>query len=232
MSRARVALTSTAEAAVTLAPLAERSGLEPIVLPCIEYVVADSGILATARERAAHADWLVLTSSRAVTALWPHGGMPGVAVAAVGPGTAEAVRVAGGVPSLVGDGGAAELYDLLSGHVSGRTVFFPHAASADLAGLDALESSGAVVQSLAVYEVRPISPAVEPVAGVVFGSPTAVRGWFSSRSVDGLTVGAIGATTAAALSERGVPSVLVPPQPSFQLLIELIAADLRDRSIA
>jgi uroporphyrinogen-III synthase len=228
----RIALTSTADRLAALEPVAVRAGLVPVVLPCIEYVTAEASVLETARRRAGGCDWLVVTSSRTVSTLWPEGGMPDLAVAAVGAATAAAVRTAGGDPAVVGQAGSAELFESMAPLVSGRSVFFPHAANADLSGVDILRTLGAVVETLAVYDVDPIAPAPDAVDAVAFGSPTAVAGWLLSRRLDGLVVGAIGATTTSALEERGEVPDVVPDQPSLDTLIGLIAETLGARSRA
>ncbi|HUG32770.1 MAG TPA: uroporphyrinogen-III synthase [Acidimicrobiia bacterium] len=232
MTRVRIALTSTADRSASLAPLVAGHGMEAVPLPCIEFSAGDLSVIDEARLRSSRSDWLVITSARTVSTLWPEGDMPDVSVAAVGPGAAAAVRAAGGAPSLVGTGGSEELFARLAPKVSGRAVFFPHAAVADLSVLHSLEAAGADLDTLAVYTVRPIAPGDDPVDAVVFGSPIAVRGWFLARNTTGLRVGAIGETTAAALAERGVSPGSIPPEPAFEALVELMAADLRDRSIA
>lgn len=226
----RIALTTTRDRAVDLTPLCEEHGLEPLQLPCIEFVPVDEEVLAPTRRSVGEADWLVVTSSRAISALWPDGGMPDMPVAAVGPATAQAVRDAGGRPVVVGDGGAGELIALLSGRIGGTSVVFPHAAEAGTTTIEALESAGASVEARAVYEIRPIPPAADPVDAVAFGSPTAVRGWFLSRVLEGVVTGAIGETTAGALAEFSVTADVEPPHPSFERLITGIAEHLRDRS--
>ncbi len=226
----RIALTTTRDRAVVLVPLCEEQGLEPVQLPCIEFVPADESVLDPARRRVGEADWLVVTSSRAISTLWPAGGMPDVSVAAVGSATAQAVRDAGGRPAVVGDGGAMQLIALLSGRLDGVSVAFPHAGGAGTETIESLEAAGASVDARAVYEIRPISPAADPVDAVAFGSPTAVRGWFLSRDLEGLAVGAIGETTAGALKEFAVAPDVEPPHPSFEGLIAGMAEHLRDRS--
>jgi uroporphyrinogen-III synthase len=228
----RIALTSTADRSAELASMVTRAGLVPVVLPCIEYLPAEASVLERARHRAAICDWLVVTSSRTVTTLWPEGAMPDVAVGAVGSATAAAVRTAGGDPAVVGEAGSADLFETMAPLISGRSVFFPHAGGADRSGIGILRAIGAVVETMAVYDVEPIAPVGDAVDAVVFGSPTAVAGWFLSRRLDGLLVGAVGATTASALEELGVVPDVVPDQPSLDTLIALIAEKLGARSSA
>lgn len=226
----RIALTTTPDRAARLAPLCEEHGLEPVLLPCIEFVPADEDVLDQTRRRVAQADWLVVTSSRAISALWPNGEMPDVPVAAVGPATAQAVRNAGGRPILVGDGGGAELIDLIADRLRDASVVFPHAEGAGITTIEELESAGVSVDARAVYDIRPVSPAADPVDAVAFGSPTAVHGWLLSRDLDGLVVGAIGGTTAGALAELAVAADVEPPHPSFEGLVVGMAKHLRERS--
>lgn len=230
MSVTRLALTSTPERSSRLTVEWEEWNLEPVVLPCIAVAPAEESVLESARLQAARSDWLVITSSRTVTTLWPAGGMPGTQVAAVGPATAEAVRRAGGVPSVIGDGGARRLVERIRDLGRGRSVFFPHAGGADPSTIAHLESAGAKVEARRVYEVRPIPPGADAVDAVVFGSPTAVTGWCLSRDLEGLAIGAIGDTTADVLVDRGAPADVRPIRPSFDLLIRSMAEHLRDRS--
>lgn len=231
MSRQRLGITSTRDRAIHLSRVTSEQGLEPVVLPCIEIRPAPKEVLDKARSMAEGADLLLATSSRAVTSIWPEGGMPSVTTAAVGPATSQAIEESGGSVGFVGDGGSESLVQRLRGRLAGRLVFFPHAAGADMKTVEALEEMGAEVSAMAVYETRPVAPGPEPVDAVVFGSPSAVLGWSLSRSMDGLVVGAIGSTTAAALVHRGHEVDVVPDRPDFELLIAHVAEHLRDRSL-
>lgn len=227
---ARVAVTTTPDRYRRHAARLEGLGLIPVMLSCIELIVGAEEILATAREEASRADWIVVTSVRAVEVLWPHGGMPLTPVAAVGPHTAAAVGEAGGRAEMVGDGGASRMTNELGALVPGRSVFFPHASGADPRTASALRDAGAEVTTEEVYKVIPIPPGSEPVDAVMFASPSAVSGWFLSRDLRGLVVGAVGLTTAAAIARRGVRPDVVPQEPSFDRLARLMAENLTERS--
>jgi uroporphyrinogen-III synthase len=226
----RVALTTTGDRSRRLADHVKALGLEPVVLPCIELAPAAGAALASARSEGSGADWLVVTSPRTVEVLWPEGGMPSTNVAAVGEITAEAVHGAGGSVAVVGDGGAAELAERITRVVAGKSVFLPHAAGADRSTVDLLRRAGATVRAQVVYEIRPIAPGDDPVDSVVFGSASAVTGWFLSRDLEGLVVGVIGDTTAAALADHGWSFDVMPPRPSYGGLVRQLAEHLRDRS--
>ena len=227
---ARVGLTTTSDRALDLTTTVESLGHEPVVLPCIQLRPSDVRHLKSARDACIRTDWLFVTSARAVGVLWPEGGIPDVRVAAVGTATAEAVRRAGRSPDVVGSSGAAQLVSRIEGELSGSRVFFPHAVTTDLSVIDLLESAGALVDSRPVYDVRPVAPPETRVDAVTFGSPSAVTGWCLSRSFDDVVVGAIGATTAGALVERGRHPDVVPARPDFPRLILMIDEFLKERS--
>jgi uroporphyrinogen-III synthase len=226
----RLALTTTRDRSLQLIDDVAALGMEPMVLPCIELIPATDEVIETARTESAQSDWLLLTSPRTVHRLWPEGGMPATNVAAVGQATAEAVSNAGGTISLVGDGGARELAERITRVVAGQSVFFPHAAGADRSTIDLLEGAGAEVRSQVVYESSPVPPDDDAVDAVVFGSSSAVTGWFLSRELDGIAVGVIGKTTAAALAAYGYEFHVIAMNPSFGELIRLMAGHLREGS--
>jgi uroporphyrinogen-III synthase len=118
----------------------------------------------------------------------------------------------------------------LAGRVSGKAVLFPHAGGADLSTIGELEHAGADVSAVEVYVTTPVPPALDPVDAAIFGSPSAVEGWFRSRSLDDVVVAAIGATTNEALAHRGRPADLVPNRPDYGSLLEMLSATMRERS--
>ena len=230
MTLPRIALTTTSDRISRLSEIVEAHGLEPVALPCIEVQPADAGTLAAARSEALSTDWLVITSRRVVEALWPDGGMPDTPVAAVGDATAEAVREAGGSSGVVGEAGSADLIERLRTELSGRNVLFPHASGSDPSTIERLEESGANVTALVVYETRPVAPSEDPVDAVMFGSPSAVKGWCLSRTLDDIVLAAIGETTRAAIRDVGRDARVTSPRPDFELLAAMLADHLRERS--
>lgn len=230
MTRARCALTTTAERAVDLVETVETQGLEAVLLPCIEVTPVPSSTLESARAAASQVDWLVFTSARAVTTLWPDGGMPDVPALVVGASTADAVRRRGGSVEILGEGGAKDLLDRHAEPLAGKNVLFAHGASADPSTLHRLEAIGAKVTAMAVYETRSVPPGPDPVDVALFASPSAVSGWAMSRRLDDVLLAAIGVSTAAALASLGHPPHLVPPRPHYPLMIQTVARHLSDRS--
>lgn len=230
MIRARLGITSAHHLATRLSRTAAANGLAPVALPCVEVSARPVNVLREARVKANDADWILITSARAIALLWPRGGMPAVSVLAVGPSTAEAAVRAGGSVAVVGEAGAGSLIEMVAGRVAGTSIFFPHASEADLTPVTSLEALGAEVTSVAVYETRSVAPGPEPVDAALFGSPSAVTGWGMSRSFDQVVLAAMGETTGNALAELGHPPDVVPSRPDFDLLIALVAHHLSGRS--
>lgn len=223
--RGTVAVTTTADGFERWAEPLGRQGLEPVSLPCIE--VRPTARLDEARAEAGRADWLMITSARVVSLLWPDGSMPSVQTAAVGEATAGAVRDAGGTVTVTGDDDGDRLVDLLVHRVGEQRVVIPHGQRADPGRHERLRRAGADVVAVAVYETVPIPPAPEPVDGAVFASPSSVEGWSLSRSFQQLErIGAIGRVTAASLRRHGVESPVVADRPTPERLAVALSATL------
>jgi uroporphyrinogen-III synthase len=219
----RVAVTAPLDRAGLLADELSTRGLTPVLLPCVEVVPADPTQLEIAREEAANADLLLLTSARVLEVLWSGLAPPPVPVVAVGEATATAARGRGLPVVHTGSGAAAGLVAGLLFDVAGWRVAWPQAADADGLPADVLDGMGATVTARTVYRTVPVAPGGEAVDVATFTSPSAVRGWVSARSLDGLLIGAIGTTTAAALLAAGSEPDVVPLRPSYRLLAAALA---------
>lgn len=222
---ARVAITTTAGAAADrITALSEEFGLIPVPLPCIRVEPAPNRVLEELRAAAESADWIVVTSRRAVEIVWPATAMPSrPATAAVGPTTADAVRRAGGTVALSGSGGAASLRELLDGPVGGTSAVYPHARGADATMARWLAKRCSHLVAAAAYATESLAPAGDPVDAVIFGSPSAVAGWRQSRGLSGIVVAAMGPTTAAYLESVGHPPDVVPESPGAAAILEAVA---------
>ncbi len=227
MTVPRVAVTSVGEGARRAVHLLREAGLEPVMLPCIEIRPASEEELQKARLTIAAGDLAVFTSPRSIEVLWPDGGLPPVEVAAVGPSTADAARRAGGKVTVVGAGTGDDLVSLLVSSVVNQRVVLATSASADPARAERLRSAGAEVATATVYHTVSVAPACDPVDAVLFGSPSAVRGWLSSRGLGSdIVVGAIGPTTTSELERLGRPPDVVPRRLSLPDLVEALGAHL------
>jgi uroporphyrinogen-III synthase len=222
----RVAITTDRfdDAAVSYAAV----GLEPVSVPCIEVEPSPANRLVEARVASSRADLLVVTSPRAVSILWPAGGMPAVDAVVVGEKTGDAVAGAGGRVILVGDGGLSRLVDLAGSRFEGKRVVIVRAAGTEAAALTHLRRSAPWLDEHVVYDSKPVAPDATAVDAVGFASPSSVVGWALARGFDDLVVGAIGRTTSAAVARHRVPDV-VAKQPSHGALAEAIAEHMELR---
>lgn len=223
----RVGVTTSADRAERAANAYESRGLTPVLLPCIRVEPGAEAVIDELRVAATAADWILLTSARAIDVMWPSGSMPATPVVVVGEATASAALDAGGAVALVGRVGASDLADRM-GPGTGRIVV-PHAAGADPGVLTRLADDGWDVVAGIAYRTEPVAPADDPVDAVAFASPSAVEGWCSARTVDGLVVGAIGPTTASALTERGRPPDVVADRPAHSSLAAALAGSLHGK---
>ncbi|NNF12209.1 MAG: uroporphyrinogen-III synthase [Gemmatimonadetes bacterium] len=148
----------------------------------------------------------------------------GLAVAVVGGATADRARALGLPVDVVGSGEGSEALarDLVARGIGpGSQVFFPASSRAGPELVAILEASGAKVERVVAYETRTRTldvrryPEVQEADVVTFTSPSAVEGWVSSWNDAGVDLWpdrarfvAIGATTAAALEERGLQAVV------------------------
>jgi uroporphyrinogen-III synthase len=243
MNAPRVAVTRDEPVDGPLASALRDHGLEAVACPVVfEAPPDDPEPLARAARELEQYDWVVVASARAAQALvaargaraWPRR----LHAAAVGIKTAAALR--GGGASYVmtaSEDGAAPLLEALrtTNAWHGVRVLVPRAADGLPTLPEGLRALGATVDEVEAY--RTASPPPQATAArwgavaaeaVVFASPSAVRALIEavgSQAFAGITIGAIGATTAAALEAHGL-SALVPPRADFDALAATLAAAL------
>ncbi len=173
---------------------------------------------------------------------------PRACVAAVGPGTARALREAGMPPDLVASDPRAEgLAELLRrcGLAPGRAlVVRPEVASEVVPS--ALEAMGAHVDAVAFYRTVAAPGAADAalalaegiVDATVFGSPSAARALVAATegagaaAIAGLRRSArvaIGPVTAAALESLGIPAAAVAAAPTSDGIARAVEQALRVR---
>ena len=175
------------------------------------------------------ADVLIVTSARTVAMLAPAG-IPPLPIITVGPVTAMAVADAGGSVAWIGSNGIRHLANEAKHLLAGKRIVIAGAANTARANSEELEHAGGSVLSVPLYTTVAVSPPDDLVDAVVFGSPTAVTGWLTSRELSDVLIGAIGPTTAMALRGRGFEPDVVPQRPGFTNTIELVAALRSERS--
>jgi uroporphyrinogen III methyltransferase / synthase len=242
----RVLVTRPKEDAGTLQATLQSLGAQVISLPTISIrPTTDSERVGSVLDRLVIFDWVVFTSRNAVrvvfTRLEAHDGsaLRTVKVAAVGPATADELRTWNVTPDCVpaeasGQALAAALAEV---GISGASVLLP---LGDLAGEQLrhdLESAGAHVTAVQVYETASAQPtdtaALEALlAGtidvVALASPSAFRN-LANLPADGIgdalqraQLVAIGPTTAAAIRAAGFEPDAVAAQHTTDGLVEAI----------
>ncbi len=239
----RVVVTRAAHQAGGLAAELTAAGARVELLPLLEIVPpADPRPLERAASELPLYHWIAFTSANAVRAFLPFadGALPQrLRVAAVGPATARALRVAGITPSIVAPTAQAEgLVEALAPHLGRRQrVLLPQAAEARDALATGLTAAGAEVVALIAYEKRlpPDAPAsaarffaADPLGWVTFASGSAARhftalfgGEWTARRAE-LRAASIGPVTSAALRGLGVEPAAEAAQASDRALVEAI----------
>jgi uroporphyrinogen III methyltransferase / synthase len=226
-----VCLTRPDGAEVALAQAFEDLGAEVIRFPAIEIVPAPSERLAEGLSSLGDADWVVFTSGHGVETFFgavaregrDARALAGKRVAAVGPGTAEALLAKGIRADLVPGTftGLALLDELLSASEKGEEFLLWRAAAAREELADGLRRAGRVVVEVVAYEaVRPhsIDAALRerliaaPPSAILLSSASTVRNFVDLVGpAEALSISAtsklisIGPVTSAALRELGLP---------------------------
>lgn len=210
------------------------AGCEPVVAPAFTFVALDTA--PTAADVAA-AEWTAWTSVASVEAVAP-GPAQGSHHAAVGGATAQALAAVGIEAEVVGDGGGAELAELLLGSLEpGTRILYPRSAKADRSFAERLRTFGIEVDDRVAYDLLDADPDViraalsAGVAAVTFASPSAVKGFAAAAgddllALDGVVVASIGATTTGALRSRLREPDVVAAEPSFTALATAVAGAL------
>ena len=230
LSGRRILVTRPAHQADALAAPLRAQGAEPVVMPAIELVDADLAPIREAIERLRGGgyDDVVFTSvngvERFAARLREAGGdarsFGGARLAAIGPATATALERRGVRADLVpGTYTSAALLEALRvqslGPIAGRRVLLARAAQGAAVLSDGLRASGALVDDVALYDVRaaPADPAVVErlrageIDTIAFTSPSTVQGLIEQvepEVLGGVKVASIGPTTGDAARANGL----------------------------
>lgn len=224
----RIVVTRSADQADPLSDTLQSLGALPLPVPAIRSAPApDPGALSTAAEQLGGTRWLGFTSPSgvrygwpAVEAAWPQGLPEGLGLAAVGPGTAEALAAAGRAPDFLpsdptGDAFASELPV-----VRGDRVVLLRSDIARRAVAERLRARGARVADVAAYRTVEGADAADVrralaafPAAITFTSPSTVRGFLrgmgparagAAGRFGGAALVAIGPVTAAEVGRHGL----------------------------
>ncbi|MDB5034458.1 MAG: Uroporphyrinogen synthase [Chlorobi bacterium] len=238
-----IILTRSAGDNRAIAPLFESRGLAVRSAPMIEFLPLPKDMcgLRSVR-RLAGGDAVLITSAFAAD-LWldlretdfrehaPSG------YYVVGATSADLLR--DGDPEIPIRAVADSVEELLAESFAGvDAVLYPCSTERRDIAVDRLRERGIDVMELPLYSpgvpsgaramLNRALAAGDPPAAILFFSPSAVRNFHALDPVlpSGVLFGAIGATTATALRERGHDDVIIPPAPTVELLAEAIARAL------
>ena len=206
----RVLLTGTAGQSARLAPLLRAAGLEPVECPLIRVEPVGEGPLDVEGY-----DWLVLTSRPAAELLLAraHGPLP--RVAAIGPGTAEALRERGVEPELVPEVSTQEGLVAALPRPAGRVLF----AGAEDARRVVVDALGA--EHVVLYRTVEVAPERLPEADLaVVASGSAARAL--ARLRPGTRCVSIGPSTSAAARDAGLEVVAEAARSDLDGLAEAV----------
>ncbi|MGB6836798.1 MAG: uroporphyrinogen-III synthase, partial [Dehalococcoidia bacterium] len=250
----RVLVTRTRRQASALSQALAEAGAEPIELPTIEIEPrADPGAVQAALDalRAGAYAWALFTSANGVELFFGHLRERGLdarafgsaMVAAIGPGTAEALAGEGIAADLVPEDFLAEglLRALAEHEMADRRVLVPRAEGARRELIEGLEAQGARVDELTLYRSAvPREPDAEGLrrlrAGeldiVTFASSSAVRNLAemlgdNPEPLRRPLIACIGPVTAQAAEELGLTVGLVSEEHTIPGLVRALEEKYR-----
>jgi uroporphyrinogen III methyltransferase/synthase len=248
----RVLVTRTRQQASELSRALAAQGAEPVELPTLEIVPSyDAAALAAAIGdlRTAAYGWIVFTSANAVELFDGHlrdAGLDSRAygrarIAAIGPGTAEALAAVGLRADLVPERYVAEslLEAFAVRAMRGQRVLLPRAEGAREVLVDGLAALGARVDELTLYRSDvPANPAAEglrrlregEIDVVTFASSSSVRNLIemlggtetATPLLRRVRIAAIGPVTAQAVREAGLEPTVVAQEYTIEGLVEAV----------
>jgi uroporphyrinogen III methyltransferase/synthase len=237
-----VAVTRARAQASSLAAQLRALGARAIEAPAIRVVPRNDELPALGEF-----DLVCLTSPNGVELLFERlaargedaRALAGAVVAAIGPGTARALRERGVIADVVPERFVAEgLVDALAG-VEFSRVLIARAAQARDVLPEALRERGASVEVVSLYETvaEPLDPAVVPAIAqadyLTFTSSSTVRFFLSSAQPGPDTrIVSIGPVTSATLRDHGLEVSVEAERHDIDGLVEAIVADHASRSTA
>jgi uroporphyrinogen III methyltransferase / synthase len=236
----RVVVTRAREQASELVERLRGLGAETVEVPAIVVGPASDGgdALRDAARRVRTFDWVVFTSANAVdrfcAELPDARAFGGTSVAAIGPGTAEALARFGVRADLVPERSIAEALAEAFPAGSGR-VLLPQAAVARDVLPDALGAKGWRVEVVEAYRTRPAdpSPTVLGEAGkadaITFTSSSTVTNYLRAAGLDAVPplVACIGPVTAETARAAGLGVDVVADEHTVDGLIRALIGVLR-----
>ncbi|MEI7622047.1 MAG: uroporphyrinogen-III C-methyltransferase [Actinomycetes bacterium] len=244
----RVIVTRPRHQSSMLADRLHDEGAEAIIVPTIEIVdpVDEGAALSAAIEHLPSYDWVVLTSAngaaRFCEQLRDGRDVAGVKLAAIGPGTAEALAENNLVADLVPERFIAEslleAFPLPHGSEKGRVLLARAAVARDVLP-DGLRAMGWHVDVVDAYRTIPVQPSDderERVRGadiITFTSSSTVENWIASFGIDTIPehVACIGPITADTARRAGLRVDVIADVHTIDGLIDAIVEKFAPRDV-
>jgi len=244
----RILVTRARAQASSLMELLARQGAIGISVPLIRTEPSgDPGRIQAALAHLPEYDWVLFSSANAVDFFFRgplSAGDPGTArMGAVGPATAEALRLHGFSPSLIAHGqtGAAlakEVLEREGGSLAGQRALIPCAEEAGRDAPAVLREAGAEVEVLPVYRTVTEDPTEEDCDRILRGvdavmlmsgsAARAFRGLITRRpalasALEKAVMACIGQSTAESASAEGLRVDIVPAEHTSEALVAAVA---------
>jgi uroporphyrinogen III methyltransferase/synthase len=246
----RVVVTRSRAQAPGLSARLRAVGAEVLEVPVIEIADPSDGGAALARAVAgvSRHDWVAFTSANAVERFFAcvrdARSLGGVAVAAVGPGTAAALAARGVVADLVPERslaeGLVEAFPVALGGAGagGGSVLLPQAAAARPVLAEGLRAKGWAVEVVEAYRTVPARVAPDAAAAaakadaVAFTSVSTVAHYLEAAGPQAVppVVACIGPVTAEAARARGLAVAAVAAEHTLDGLVAALVEALGVRS--
>lgn len=239
----RVVITRAQQKSGQLAQLLRVVGADVLEMPSIAISdPADGGVaLREAAARVASYAWVICTSANAVERFVPllrdARDFGKARIAAIGPGTAEALGCYHLVPDLVPDtfSGEALLEAFPDPPTLGAAVLIPRAAVAREVLPDGLRAKGWQVDVVEAYRTEPLrAPAevldeVAAADAILFTSASSVEGYIAAAGPTGMpeVVACIGPITADAARSAGLTVTVIAATATIESLVDALVAALR-----
>lgn len=239
-----------------LAQALRSAGALPLLLPAVRIeALAEVPGLEQAIRHLHHYDWVIFTSANGVEIFWrwlarldlTQSAMSGMAVAAIGPATADALWKRKVEPDFVPRAYVGEALAEGLPTVAGTRILLPRAAQSRPVLPRRLEARGAQVDEFALYRTVRLDPdprALEAlqagVDAITFTSPSTMRGFvdmLEAAEIDpfdlpGAPMAAcIGPVTAQAAAQAGLTPAVVAESYTVDGLVEALAAYYREQVI-
>jgi uroporphyrinogen III methyltransferase / synthase len=245
----KVLITRPRAQSATFGEALQQAGFEPVYFPVIEIHPADDfSELDKALAEMERYAWLVFTSVNAVDVVFERIVFAGakhasprldhVKIAAIGPKTAEALRMRGIEPFFMPDEYVGEAILPGLGDLRGKWVLLPRAEIARQALPEAIVSAGGVAHEIIVYHTLPAQVNAEGLAAlkagvdwITFTSPSTVQNFAQIIRQQGLDpldlpenpkIACIGPITEKAAQEEGFTVTVVAHEYTTDGLTEVI----------